>query len=80
MNEPCGAKQPGRMAFCERTDDHVEHQATLSPRRGSRAGTYCYWTGDTYPVRYRVGDVTAKFRALLGRSRSTGTITVGPQP
>ena len=46
--EMCGAQQPGRGAFCEVTPGHEgEHRAPLS------WVTYCYWSGDSYPVRNR---------------------------
>lgn len=50
--DECGVPQPGRSVVCERTDEHLEHRATLS------RGSYCYWYGDGYPVRYRCGAVT----------------------
>ena len=44
----CGARQPGRRAFCEVADGHHgEHRAPLS------RASYCYWTGDDYPVKSR---------------------------
>lgn len=47
----CGVRQPGSTKWCERTDEHTEHRATLTPGR-----THCYWT-DGGVVSYRVGEV-----------------------